>query len=294
MRGHALKFGSIALLALGSAGLASAADLRMPVKAPPPVVAPAFSWSGCYLGGFVGGASNDRDPTFTDQGNATFRAYSGGITAGRVENPHAWGIDLDTSFIGGGTVGCNWQAPGSPFVLGVEGEAGFLSLKGAAFDPLLAPNLPVTALRTSPDVLGSAKVGDWYGMITGRLGYGWDRALIYVKGGAAFVPVRGSVSDTCLVTAGGCGNWIVSTAAKDTVTTWTVGGGIEWAFTPNWSIKGEYMFIGLDDSLGSCGSATVASGATVGGGPFCFGHAFDGIHTAKLGVNYRFGSFWGP
>ena len=288
---YALKLSSIAALALGSVSLATAADLRMPVKAPPVAAPIAFSWTGCYVGGYVGGASQD-NVTFGDLGNATFRAYSGGITAGRVENPHAWNIDLDTSFIGGGTIGCNWQAAGSPFVFGVEGEGGFMSLKGSAFDPLLAPGLPVTALRTTPDVLGSAKVGDWYAMATGRLGYAWDRALLYVKGGAAFVPIRAAVSDNCLAVAAGCGNWIVATSGKDTVTTWTIGGGIEWAFSDNWSLKGEYMFIGLDDSLTTCGSATVASGATVGGGPFCFTHAFDGIHTAKVGINYRFGSFW--
>jgi outer membrane immunogenic protein len=70
---------------------------------------------------------------------------------------------------------------------------------------------------------------------------------------------------------------------------------VEWAFTNNWSVKGEYMFIGLGDRdvITTCGSATVASGATVPGGPFCFNHAFGGIHTAKIGLNYRFGPF-GP
>jgi opacity protein-like surface antigen len=49
-------------------------------------------------------------------------------------------------------------------------------------------NLPSSArTQTVLDVLGSAKVGDWYGMVTGRLGYAWDRWLLYVKGGAAFV-----------------------------------------------------------------------------------------------------------
>jgi outer membrane immunogenic protein len=289
---HTIRLSTLAILAFGSVSLAGAADLKMPVKAPPVAPPPIFTWSGCYLGGFVGGAFQDRT-TFGDLGNATFRAYSGGITAGRVENPHFWNIDLDTSFIGGGTLGCNWQAPGSPFVFGIEGEAGYMRLTGAAFDPLLAPGLPVTALRATPDVIGAARVGDWYGMITGRLGYGWDRALLYVKGGAAFVPVRAGVTDTCAVTAAGCGNWLIGTATgSDTRTTWTIGGGIEWAFDNNWSIKGEYMFIGLDETLASCGTATLASGAVVGGGPFCFGHSFEGIHTAKLGVNYRFGSFW--
>src|ERR1043166_1506470 len=94
---QALKLGSVALLAFASVGVASAADQRMPVKSP--VAAPvAFGWTGCYVGGYAGGASHDRDPLFTDLGNANFRAYSGGITAGRVEDRHSWGIDLDTSF----------------------------------------------------------------------------------------------------------------------------------------------------------------------------------------------------
>jgi outer membrane immunogenic protein len=76
-----------------------------------------------------------------------------------------------------------------------------------------------------------------------------------------------------------------------TVTTGTLGGGIEWAFADNWSIKGDYMFIGLGDlhTETSCSSATLASGATVGGGQFCFNHEFHGVHTAKIGLNYRFG-----
>ena len=63
-------------------------------------------------------------------------------------------------------------------------------------------------------------------------------------------------------------------------------------FASNWSVKAEYMFIGLGDRHVSttCGSASLASGATVGGGQFCFDHEFPGIHTAKIGLNYRFGS----
>src|SRR5262249_46348091 len=69
------------------AGTAGAADL--PVAPPPPS---AFNWSGCYLGGFVGGARSDGDMTFTDLGNAQFRSYSGGMVAGRLEDQHSWNI----------------------------------------------------------------------------------------------------------------------------------------------------------------------------------------------------------
>ena len=107
------------------------------------------------------------------------------MVAGRLENQHSWNIGSGSSVTAGGTGGCNWQPVGSPFVLGIEGEAGYLKLDGSGFDPLRSPTLNAI----TPDVLGTAKTGDWYGMITVRLGYAWDRTLFYVKGGAAFVQV---------------------------------------------------------------------------------------------------------
>src|SRR5262249_9633544 len=248
--------GRVALFAFVLAAPASAADLGPPprplVKAPPV----AFSWTGCYIGGYLGGAAADRHAGLSDLGNSMFRALSGRSSrlanGTRVEGTHMWSVPLDPSVIGGGTLGCNWQPVGSAFVLGVEGEGGYMKLKGSAFDPLISPTLTVAAFRGTPDVLGSAHAGDWYAMATGRLGYAFDHVLVYVKGGAAFVPISTSVHDNCLNTAAGCGNWIISTSASDTITTGTIGGGLEWAFRPNWSIKAEYMFIGLGGhNLGS-------------------------------------------
>src|SRR5215208_5530822 len=191
------SLGAATLFTLALAMPAGAADLgRMPTKAP--VMAPApppFTWTGCYIGGFVGGAFADRDPIFTDLGNGVFRSFSGGITAPGVAGVHSWAVLFDDSVIGGGTLGCNWQPLGSPFVFGIEGEGGFMKLDGAAFDPFLGPNTAIGPL--TPDVLGAARIGDWYAMATGRIGYALDRVLFYVKGGAAFVPVKASVVDTC-------------------------------------------------------------------------------------------------
>jgi len=300
---RASTFG-LAVAALALITPAGAADLRPVTKAPPAPVIPPFTWTGCYIGGFVGGAWQE-DTTFTDLGNGLFGAYSGGVTSPvTVAAPHSWSPGSnDGSFIGGGTLGCNWQPVGSAFVFGIEGEVGYMHFRNAAFDPLLAPGVPVTSvgLRGAagvagvPDVLGLSRTGDWYAMITGRLGYAaWDRGLIYVKGGAAFLPTRSAIIDNCATIATGCGNWFIATATNDdTSTTWTIGGGVEWAFATNWSVKAEYMFIGEPDSTVSCASATLLSGATVPGGPFCFGHSFGGIHTAKLGLNWRFSPFGG-
>ena len=203
-----IVLGLTTLAALATISSAGATDL--PVKAPRAVPAIAYNWSGCYVGGYVGGAfQGHKGAEFTDLGSTRFASYSGGVTAARVVPSHSWTDDLDSSFIGGGTLGCNWQNVGSPYVFGLEGEVGYLHLTGRAFDPNT-----LVGLQNVLDVQGSAKIGDWYAMATGRLGYAWDRTLLYVKGGAAFGPRHASVTDTCLVvtTVPGCGNWIEENA----------------------------------------------------------------------------------
>jgi outer membrane immunogenic protein len=180
MTTRARTLGSAALFAVALALPAGAADLgRMPTKAPvmaPPP--PPFTWTGCYIGGFVGGAFTQDDVIVTDLGNAIFPSFSGGITAPGVAGVHAFAVPLDdSSVIAGGTLGCNWQFAGSPFVIGIEGEGGYLKLDGAAFDPFLGPGVTIAAPFV-PDVLGAARVGDWYAMVTGRLGYAFDRWMI--------------------------------------------------------------------------------------------------------------------
>jgi outer membrane immunogenic protein len=180
-----------------------------------------------------------------------------------------WSYTVDSSVLGGGTAGCNWQPAGSPFVLGIEGEAGYLHLPGAAPDPL------------ATNVVSTAKIGDWYSMATGRLGYAVDRALFYVKGGAAFVNTQASISDPA---PGIRGLGPISATVSNTNATWTAGGGIEWAFNANWSLKAEYMYLGLNKTLTDC--------AALGGTSYCwsnFGNS-SGISTAKVGFNYRFGA----
>ena len=66
------KLGSIVLSAFVMAGTAGAADLR--VATPPP---PAFNWSGCYVGGFVGGARSDGDMTILKMSAARFGTSDG-------------------------------------------------------------------------------------------------------------------------------------------------------------------------------------------------------------------------
>ncbi len=250
---------------LGAVGGAFSADL--PRRAPPPMYAPApvFTWTGFYVGGFVGAATSEKDVTVTELGSTAGGNYN---TIGNT-----WGYNLDTSFIGGGTIGYNWQFAGSPFVIGIEGEIGYMHLNGSGADPR-SPAL---------DTVADTRVGDWYGVLAGRLGWAvvpnW---LLYVKGGAVWTDINASVVDSCTVAP--CGGATVNASGSKTETGWTVGGGAEWMFAPHWSVKAEYLFLGIDETIKVCGPG----GANAAGGTYCWNHDVQGIHTAKMGINYHF------
>lgn len=271
MKHFLLASTAIALTALTPA---NAADLGKPVYKAPAAVA-VYNWTGPYLGGFVGGAWSDS--VDVREGVSQGGAFPPGDC---YNTPRCapYGYSLDSSVIAGLTAGYNWQAAGSPFVFGLEGEFGFLRLKGTGTDP---NSLAVAGGDTND----STKIGDWYGLVAGRLGYAWDRTLIYVKGGAAFLPVKTAVVDVC--TAPPCGGGTVNASASETVTGWTVGGGFEWAWTENWSLKAEYLLIGLGETVSTCGPG----GGLAAGSTYCWTHDLDNIHTVKVGLNYKFN--WG-
>lgn len=212
---------------------ASAADMRMPVKAPPPVVSPAINWSGFYIGAMGGYGWSDEVSV----------AIPGlvGVTVGTDE--------INGGFIGG-TIGYNWQAPGSQFVFGIEVDAAWSDI---SYSEVLPGGV---TFEDSIEALGS---------VTGRVGMAFNTVLLYAKGGFAW-----GVNDISFSALG------FTVGQSETHTGWTVGGGLEWMFAPNWSLKGEYMYVDLQDA--NYGSAIIPGGLDVG----------LTLHTAKVGVNYRF------
>ncbi len=255
-----------AIAATSFSGLVSAAD--MAVKAPPPLV-PIFNWTGFYIGGFVGGAGADRNAVASEPLSATGVPYNGAV----LNTPYS----LGGSFIAGGTVGYNWQKPGTNFVLGIEGEAGYLHLRGSRQD--------VNAVAVGfalPDSINSTRMGDAYGVIAGRLGWAANRALFYVKGGVAFVGDSYGFSDPC--NTGGCGGNILVFGHNDTQVTYAVGAGVEYAINNHWSIKGEYLYLGTQKTYTQSGLSQVGIPTT-----FTNSDSEPGIHTGKIGVNYRWG-----
>jgi outer membrane immunogenic protein len=243
---------TVSALALISARPGLAADLgtRMPVKAPVAAPLPAFSWTGCYLGGHVGWGWGRK--TFADTPNSDLVGF---FTGGAQQSQ-----DVDTDgFLGGGQVGCDYQFT-SNWVIGVEGNFSWADISGSA-------TVPFDLGDTSFD----AKT-DWLASVTGRLGYAWDRWLLYAKGGPAWAHDKYNIN-TYL------GTW----AASETRSGWTVGGGLEWAFANNWSAKLEYQYYDFgsrDLNFFNPGFSSEVENVK------------QQIQTVKLGLNFRFGGLY--
>jgi outer membrane immunogenic protein len=268
---------SAVALALNAISAASAADMTAPVLAAPIAT---YNWTGCYVGGYVGGATQSRSIRSADP-SSTGGAFPAGTfyntPSADATNGGLFGYDIDSSVIGGGTLGCNWQGA-SPFVVGVEAEGGYMRLRGSVIDPYSV------ALLHGSDTTDSTRIGDWYASVAGRVGYAWDRVLVYGKGGVGFANINSTVIDAC--NTGACGPGLLTATHSSNQAFWVAGGGVEYAFSPSWSLKGEYLFLGIDKTYAVCGPGA----ATAVGSTFCSSHNIEGIHTFKVGLNYRFSS----
>jgi outer membrane immunogenic protein len=254
---RSLTLGIGVLALVGSTFATSAADLGARPIGKAPVVAPPvpFSWTGCYIGGNIGGKKGSLDAEAT-------------VLAPVPVTLIFTGEDSETGFIGGGQVGCQWQS--GAFVFGFEGDFDATNLERTFVVP--------AGLVVPPFVAGDAFTlsNDWQASIRGRLGWAFDRVLVYATGGVAWANFE--------ATAALVGLPVVS--ADKTLTGWTVGGGFEWGFTPNWSLGVEYRFSQFDGDNFGLGTVTVA-GATF---PFTVNSELE-THEITARVNYRFNLF---
>jgi len=247
-----------AALALGT-GLASAADLpaRMPVKAAP-IMEPAFSWTGFYLGANLGGKWGRFDETLS--ATALAGAPAIGFTS-----------DSQSSIVGGGQLGYMWQT--GQFVFGVEGDIDGTGLRrsATAVAPVVAPFVAGDSLTVR---------NDWQASARGRLGLTWDRTLLYVTGGGSWANLR---ANAAFVPAGAVPGTALS--IDRTLFGWTVGGGVDFGLTQNWSLGAEYRFTRYDTSREAFGPlTTTAAGATT---PINLSTALD-THEVTARLNYHF------
>lgn len=229
-----------------SSACAYAADLG-PYRAPPPErdyyepVRDIPSWRGFYAG-VNGGYAWGGDDSVTLSGPGI------GTAIGSLE-PNGW--------FGGGQIGYNAQF--QSLVFGIEAD-----LQGSDISDGLSGPVPGSAYFATTNTSI-----DWFSTIRGRVGFAAGPALLYATGGFAFADVDTHVSASDGVNA-------VSFSNDDVKTGYTLGGGIEWAFAPNWSLKSEYLYVNLGDN-----------DFTAQGGQFST-HSETDFHTVRMGLNYRF------
>jgi outer membrane immunogenic protein len=249
-----MLLGVVGLFALCAAGPAVAADLapRPYVKAPPPMVAAIYDWSGFYLG-INGGGGSSRDCWTATSSN--------GVALPNVSE----GCHSATGGMVGGQIGYRWQA--ASWVFGVEGQGDWADLKGS--NPSLIALIPYNN-QTKVDAIG---------LLTGQVGYAWDNVLLYVKGGAA-------VTDNKYTSFFPVGNVFAAAgvpfnSATDTRWGGTVGTGLEVSFAPNWSVGVEYDHLFMGNPNITFPASGIAVGRTDNIG--------QGIDMGTVRVNYRWG-----
>jgi outer membrane immunogenic protein len=262
---------------------AFAAD--MPVKASPPLPAPAYGWTGFYLGANVGyswGRSHVDTSLFGSNGLSRVQTDLGAMS------PNLDGI------IGGGQAGYNWQT--GWIVLGLEadiqasGERGSSQLSDtlSRINVCLAPCVPPPPTPVSGSFAFSEKL-DWFDTLRGRVGVlpseGW---LVFVTGGLAYGRIESS--GTLNVPSGAfclapCTPLPTTAAASFShmKAGWVVGAGIEAAIDRNWTGKLEYLHIDFGDTT----DTITAVLATPFAGTYTItNHITDDI--VRVGVNYHF------
>jgi len=151
-------------------------------------------------------------------------------------SPRGWNI--------GGTLGYNYQI--GPSVIGIETDLSWANAKGS--EPFFGATLETR--------------NTWYGTARARIGYAFDRFMPYITGGLAYGDMRAEIDP-------------FGVSASKTKLGWALGGGLEYGFMGNWSIKAEYLYV----DLGHMEPSFALPGSRVD---------FE-QHTARVGLNYRFG-----
>ena len=223
-----------ALTALSVPAFAADLPSRQMAPAAPIAYAPAFTWTGFYVGLNAGyGWRNTKDVGFVNTVTSATTIFSNGDNGG---------------FVGGGQLGYNWQS--GALVFGVETDIQYADFGG----------------NRNFGVFGTySNDGNYFGTVRGRLGYAMDRTLFYVTGGLAY----GDVGDSLF-------------GGNSTRVGYTLGGGIEYAFTNNWTAKLEGLYVNID-------RGNRAGLVTVGGVPYAVSQGKNNdFGVVRVGLNYKF------
>jgi outer membrane immunogenic protein len=221
-----ILLGAVGLAVVSMTAPAGAADLaaRPYTKAPPPMIAAIYDWTGFYIG-LNGGGGSARKCWDISRSDGTL-----------VTPPFREGCHDATGGMAGGQLGYRWQM--TNWVFGLEAQGDWADFRGSNPSLFFAN----TTNRTKIDA---------FGLFTGQVGYAWNSFLWYVKGGAA---VANDSYNGITTTTG-----VVFDSAHQTRWGGTVGTGVEFGFAPQWSVAVEYDHIFMGNN--NVTLTSVATGA---------------------------------
>ncbi len=298
-----IRTGAAALGVLAVASQAYAADIYsggglkdVPVAPPPPPL-----WTGFYAGVHLGAA-------WTDFGNNHNTFWDNCSNSGNCSSQSSWDpVSVGTTFsnksndeataFGGGQFGYNWMPYGwTSVVLGLEVDID--GVGGNNEKTAFANTYDGSGNLTGINSVTVKTEGGFAGDVTGRLGWTWGPAMIYAKGGFAWLETNFSVRASSYdVYNGPANNYTPATASfsdDKTLTGWTVGAGVEWLLSPNWSVKLEYLHFDFSGDNHNWSPTFTYDGVTpTNYNNWNFKNDIT-VDTVKLGVNYHLNSYQAP
>ncbi len=177
---------------------------------------------------------------------------------------------------GGANIGAGWDSRGANNWNGNGNTVGVLGGPQVGYNFALSRmfilGVETDFQATSMTFNASGANLDWFGTVRGRAGIAIvPSLLIYGTGGFAYGQVTNNLIEDVTIKTG-----------------WTAGGGVEWMFLPNWSVKAEYLYSDISGSNnGYIGNGFVGNNGFVGGN----WHNHERWNTVRAGLNYHFN--WG-
>jgi outer membrane immunogenic protein len=289
MRTMALSIAALAML-VGTPALAADMALKAPSAA-------AYDWTGCYIGANAGWIGSRDHVTLAPSGTylnppgilapPNFLG-TGDFASNIAALSNSYTRDGSGVLIGEQT-GCNKQA--GQYVFGAEFDAQWTSLKSSvntSYAAFTDSGNPIFTNSAHTEQASSRLEG----LLTfrGRVGYAWDRLLLYVTGGLAVGEIKSQTNVTFAAT--GALNAVYDGAIHVGSTTtdragWVVGGGAEYAFAPHWSVKAELLYIDLGTVSLNAPLIAATTPFAVGAGYFWSTKIRERDDVARIGVNYK-------
>ncbi|HXP30389.1 MAG TPA: outer membrane beta-barrel protein [Stellaceae bacterium] len=258
-----------AVAVIGFASISFADDM--------PAGVAAANWTGFYGGVTAGGGWTEQSFSIVPGGTLLTVPFDG--SAGWAQNLAG---SSNLGFTGGGEVGYNWQLS-SPIVLGIETDLQYYGANSNNNSSFFSSVLPGTG-TLSNQVTSKTP---WFGTLRGRIGTTTfdPKFLIFVTGGMAYG--HESTTGNVNVTSGGALVEMFPFSTSATHFGVTIGGGVEWAPAPHWSIKAEYLYINLAPTNSQTVATSFLGPSALKTDIMTLSAASDQLNVFRVGLNYR-------